>query len=339
MPFNTLQVLQCGQGHTAFYSLFTHSIGKAGGTVTTKISPLHVYLILFLGVVGVSFSAILIRFAQAPASVIAFYRLLFACLLTLPYTLLYQHTYLKNLTKKELLYSVASGIFLAAHFLTWIQSLSLTTIASSTVLVSLQPVFTMILGYLLYREKLPWLSGIGMTVAIGGSVIMGISDFQVDRAHLLGDALALSGGIFASFYMLIGRKLRVNVPAATYCTLVYGACAVTLFLFNITFSVSMTGVGSQNLMIFMALALVCTLGGHSIFNWSLKHLEAVKVSTACLGEPLGATFLAYVLLNERPGSLQLMSGAIILFGLFLFLRGTATHSIRLKNNNPAVKGS
>ena len=301
--------------------------------------PLYVYLILFIGVVGVSFSAILTRFAQAPASVIAFYRLLFACLLTLPYSLMFQRAYFKKLTKKELFYSSVSGIFLAAHFLTWIQSLTMTTIASSTVLVSLQPVFTMILGYLLYKEKLPLRSGIGMMVAIGGSVIMGISDLQVDRTHLMGDLLALSGGLFASFYMLIGRKLRANVPAATYCTLVYGACALTLFVFNIAFSIPMTGVGSQNVLIFMALALVCTLGGHSIFNWSLKHLEAVKVSTACLGEPLGATLLAFILLKETPGSLQLISGAIILLGLYIFLRGTATKSTRLKNHNPVVGGS
>lgn len=299
----------------------------------------YVYFILFLGVVGVSFSAILTRFAEAPASVIAFYRLLFACLLTMPYSLYYQRSYFKNLTKQELFYSMASGIFLAAHFLTWIQSLSMTTIASSTVLVSLQPVFTMILGYLLYREKLPWMSGFGMLVAIGGSVVMGISDLQVDRAHLLGDMLALSGGLFASFYMLIGRKLRANVPAATYCTLVYGACAATLFVFNMVFSIPITGVGSQNLVIFMALALVCTLGGHSIFNWSLKHLEAVKVSTACLGEPLGATILAYFILKEVPGSLQLISGAIIIFGLYLFLRGTTTKPGNLKNTNPVVRGS
>ncbi len=304
-----------------------------------KEKPIFVYVVLFLGVVGVSFSAILTRFAEAPASVIAFYRLLFACLLTMPYSLYYQRSYFKNLTKQELYYSIASGIFLAAHFLTWIQSLSMTTIASSTVLVSLQPVFTMILGYLLYREKLPWLSGFGMLVAIAGSVVMGISDLQVDRAHLLGDMLALSGGLFASFYMLIGRKLRVNVPAATYCTLVYGACAVTLFVFNMVFSIPMTGVGSQNLVIFMALALVCTLGGHSIFNWSLKHLEAVKVSTASLGEPLGATILAYLLLNEVPGSLQLISGAIIIFGLFLFLRGSTAKPAKLKNTNPVVRGS
>ncbi len=299
----------------------------------------YVYFILFLGVVGVSFSAILTRFAEAPTSVIAFYRLLFACLLTMPYSLYYQRSYFKNLTTQELFYSMASGIFLAAHFLTWIQSLSMTTIASSTVLVSLQPVFTMILGYFFYREKLPWMSAFGMLVAIGGSVVMGISDLQVDRAHLLGDVLALSGGLFASFYMLIGRKLRANVPAATYCTLVYGACAATLFVFNMVFSIPITGVGSQNLVIFMALALVCTLGGHSIFNWSLKHLEAVKVSTACLGEPLGATILAYFILREVPGSLQLISGAIIIFGLYLFLRGTTIKPGNLKNTNLVVKGS
>lgn len=299
---------------------------------------LRVYTILLLGVVGVSFSAVLTRFADAPASVIAFYRMLLAFLMTLPYTLLFQRDHIKRLTENELLYSFASGIFLAAHFLTWIQSLSLTTIASSTVLVSLQPVFTMILGYILYREKLPWLSGLGMLVAIGGSVIMGISNLQVDRAHLLGDVLALSGGLFASFYMLIGRKLRTNVPAATYCTLVYGACAFTLLAFNLAFSIPLTGVGAQNLTIFFALALVCTLGGHSVFNWSLKHLEAVKVSTACLGEPLGASLLAYLLLREIPGNPQMISGVVILFGLYLFLKGASSGSMKPAGLSRPAKG-
>jgi drug/metabolite transporter (DMT)-like permease len=304
-----------------------------------KQQPLKVYLILMLGVVGVSFSAVLIRFASAPASIIAFYRMLFAFLLTLPFTMAFQFKMIRQLTRKDLLYSALSGVFLAAHFLTWIKSLEMTTIASSTVLVSLQPVFTMILGYLIYKEKLPLLSALGMIIAVTGSVVMGISDLQVDSAHLLGDLLALSGGLFASFYMLIGRKLRATLPAASYCTLVYGACALTLFLFNATLLIPMTGYGSQNMVIFFALAFVCTIGGHSIFNWSLKHLEAVKVSTACLGEPLGATLLAYLLLRELPGSMQLFSGGIILIGLYLFLRGAVTETKRRNLRESLQEGS
>lgn len=283
---------------------------------------IKVYGILLLGVVGISFSAVLTRFAQAPASVIAFYRLAFAFLLTLPYALVFQRHHFKKLQGSHWGYALLSGTFLAIHFLTWIKSLELTTVASSTVLVTLQPVFTMILGYVLFRERLTGLSLTGMLIAIGGSVIMGVSDFHVDRAHLAGDLLALSGGFFASVYILIGRKLRATMPAATYCTLVYGACALVLLIFNLFFANPLSGHGGVNLSLFLALALVCTLGGHSIFNWSLKHLEAVKVSTACLGEPLGATLLAFLLLHEVPGALQLVSGALILTGLVLFLRGS-----------------
>ncbi|MEN1759799.1 DMT family transporter [Anoxynatronum sibiricum] len=283
---------------------------------------MKVYVILLLGVVGISFSAVLTRFSQAPASIIAFYRLSFTFLLTLPYALAFQRDHFKKLQGSHLVYGLVSGMFLAAHFLTWIKSLELTTVASSTVLVTLQPVYTMILGYFLYREKLSGLSMTGMLIAISGSVIMGVSDFHVNRAHLVGDLLALSGGFFASVYILIGRKLRATMPAATYCTLVYGACSLVLLIFNLVFTVPLRGYGATNLSLFLALAIICTLGGHSIFNWSLKHLEAVKVSTACLGEPLGATLLAFLLLQEIPGSLQLISGAVILAGLALFLRGS-----------------
>ena len=296
-------------------------------------SPLKAYDILFTGVVGVSFAAILIRYASAPAGIIAFYRLFFAALLTLPYTILYQHRTLSSLKQKELLLAVLSGIFLAMHFYTWIKSLELTTIASSTVLVSLQPVFTMVLGYLLYQETLQKVSMVGMAAAIFGSIMMGISDLKLDHAHLIGDLLALSGGFFGSCYIIIGRKLRNSVPAATYCTLVYGICAITLLLINLVLRTPLRGYGTNNLLIFLALAVICTIGGHSIFNWSLKHLKAVTVSTASLGEPIGATLLAYLLFRESPGTMQLLSGSIILFGLYLFLKGIVGQRPSINHND------
>ena len=286
----------------------------------------RVYMVLALGIVGVSFSAILIRFADAPASMIAFYRMFFASILTAPYVAITQAKALRKVSRSHFAYATASGFFLALHFLAFIKSLELTTVASSTVLVCMQPVFTMILGYLIFREKISRVSAVGIGIALAGSVLMGLSDLLAGGNHLAGDLLALTGGLFASLYMIIGRKLRAQIPAASYCLMVYGTCAFLLLIVNVVAHVPLTGYGEGNYLLFFALALVSTVGGHSIFNWALKHLEAVQVSTAFLGEPIGATILALLLLREKPAVVQLVSGAIILTGLYVFLQGSLKKS-------------
>ncbi len=279
----------------------------------------RVYLLLFMGIFAVSFSAIFIRKTMAPASIIAMYRMLITFLLLSPITLMTRWEEIKKIAARDFFLCALSGVFLALHFISWISSLNYTTIASSTVLVGLQPIFTAILGYLLYQERLSKLSIVGMLIAILGSSIMGILDLQINLEHLFGDALALLGALFASFYILIGRGVRRRISTTSYVFFTYGICWIVLLIINLLSGLALIGYSPIDYTLFLLMAVICTIGGHTIFNWALGYIEANKVSVAMLGEPIGATILAMIFLSETPDFLQLISGGLIVLGLYIFI--------------------
>ncbi len=279
-----------------------------------------VYLIMGLGILGVSFSAVLIRSTDAPSTVIALYRMLITFLLFTPLVMKKGGIPLKKIGGKGIGLALLSGFFLALHFAAWIESLKHTTIASSTVLVSLQPLFTATLGYFLYKESLRRGQIVGMGIAILGSALIGLSDFIGDGGHFYGDVLAVMGGAFASVYVLLGRGLRKTLSNLDYVYLAYGSCSITLLTVNLLWQTPLTGYSGGDYLIFLGLAVFSTIGGHTVFNWALKYVEANKVSVALLGEPIGATILGFLILREVPTEAQLFSGLIILLGLYIFIK-------------------
>lgn len=279
----------------------------------------NVYFILMLGVLSISFSAIFIRSTDAPANIIAMYRMVFTFILFLPFTLSRRIEEIKGLEGRDYLWCVLSGFFLALHFMTWISSLKYTTVAASTVLVSLSPIFTAIISYLIYKEGLNKIGLIGMAIAIIGSGIMGISNLQLGSGSLFGDALALAGALFGALYIIIGRGMRKRISMLSYGFLVYGSCGLLLLLVNLVLKTPLFIYTTKDYLLFLGMAVFCTVGGHTIFNWSLKFVDANKVSTFMLGEPIGATIWAALLLQELPEGGQLLSALVILLGLYVFI--------------------
>ena len=298
-----------------------------------KVKKINIYLILMLGVLGVSISAIFIKSTNAPANIIAFYRMAITFILFLPVTLSKGRDEIKAIVGSDYLWCTLSGFFLALHFITWITSLKYTSVASSTVLVSLSPVFTALIGFLLFKEKLNKRSLIGMSVAIFGSAIMGLSNMNLGSGSLLGDILALSGALFGALYITIGRGMRKKISTLTYGFLVYGSCSMVLLIINLSLRTPLLVYTKKDYLLFFGMAVCCTIGGHTIFNWSLKYLEANKVSTFLLGEPIGATIWAALLLKELPEIGQLISSLIILLGLYIFIYSTIKDSKAEKSLN------
>lgn len=148
------------------------------------------YFALFVGVISVSTSAILVKWAHAPASVIAFYRLFFTVLFMTPLFVKYVSE-LKMISKREWIFSIISGVLLAFHFILWFESLNYTSVTSSVVLVTLQPLFAFIGGYVFFKERLTAGSFLSALLAIVGSIIISWGDFRISGKALFGDILAL----------------------------------------------------------------------------------------------------------------------------------------------------
>jgi drug/metabolite transporter (DMT)-like permease len=280
------------------------------------------YLALFLGVVAVSTSAIFVKLASAPAPIIATYRLIFSALLTLPF-LLWNRGVAAEITrmnKQQWLLSALSGVFLASHFLLWFESLNYTSVASSTVLVTLQPLFSFIGGYFLFGERLRPLALSGGLLAIVGSFVIGWGDFRVGGMALWGDILALLGAVTVTAYWLIGQYVRQNISSFAYTLVVYSITSLLLVAYDLVMGYKLTGYPLADWGWFLCLALFPTLLGHSIFNWIIKWLNTTTISMGILGEPVGTAILAYFILGEVVTLPQWVGGLIILMGIYLFIR-------------------
>lgn len=281
------------------------------------------YLAVLVGVVAAAFSSIFTKLADAPPLIIAFYRLGFTLLMILPFTMATSTGELRRVTRRELFLACSAGVMLALHFSVWITSLNYTSIASSTVLVTMQPLFVVAGGYIFYQEKIGQRAMFGAGLALSGSIIIGINDFQIGGQALLGDLLAFTGAILVAGYVLIGRGLRTHMSLLPYVFMVYGSAAVTLLLFNLAFGSAFWPYSQMTWVWFIALALVPTIMGHTVFNWALRYVKAAVVSVSILGEPVGATILAYFIFNQVPTPLQLVGGAVIITGLMIFIRAVS----------------
>jgi drug/metabolite transporter (DMT)-like permease len=296
-------------------------------------SRLFLTLAILGGILAVSTSSIFIRFAQqdAPSLVIAAYRLTLASLILAPLALKKYRAELRSLTRLEVGLSLLSGFFLALHFATWISSLEYTSVASSVVLVTTTPLWVALLSPLLLREINGKTVVIGMVLALAGGVVVSLADACTWQAGLVcpplatfvrgtaffGDFLALCGAWAAAGYVLIGRRLRAKMSLIPYIFVVYGMAAVVLLIILGISREPVFGYLPVTYLWLLLLALVPQLLGHSTFNWALRYLPASLVSITLLGEPIGSTILAYLILKEAPTPLKILGALLILAGIYV----------------------
>ena len=291
--------------------------------------------IIAVGIFFTSLSSIIIRLSSAPPLAIASYRMVFATALLLPLVLIEQgrnaeaerHAPITSTSRKHavrvVLLSVLSGVFLSLHFATWITSLSYTSVASSTVLVSTHPIIVAIAGALILGERIKLRSGIFILLALAGSAVLVWEGIGDGESTALGNLLAVAGAISVSGYMIIGRVVRQYLSVNRYTIIVYSAAAALLIIYAVLFGVPLYPYPARDLLLFLALAVFCTLLGHSLYSWALKYVRPTVISTTVLGEPVIATVLAAVVFAEMPSVVTAIGGVIILLAILLFTRSEA----------------
>ncbi|WP_053367488.1 DMT family transporter [Bacillus sp. FJAT-27245] len=277
------------------------------------------YVALVVGVITVSASAIFVKFSASSAGVIAFYRLFFSVIFMLPFFLAKFTPELKHITKKDWLFTIVAGVLLAFHFILWFESLNYTSVASSTVLVTLQPLFAFLGTYLFFKEKVTMGAITSGIIAIAGSFIISWGDFRVNGSALFGDFLALVACAFITGYLLFGQTVRQRVSLITYTFLVYLVSSITLFFYVLGTGESFIPKQESDWIHFILLALLPTLLGHSLFNWVVKWISTSVISMAILFEPIGAAVLAYFLLGESVMWSQVIGGGVVIAGIGLFI--------------------
>jgi len=278
------------------------------------------YLVLALGVFTVSWAAIFIRIAAAPALVMGASRLALASLILTPLALWKDGAELLHLSWQDLRLAIGAGVFLGLHFATWISSLAYTSVASSVVLVTTTPLFVGLAVRFLLKEYVPSRMFVGIALATLGGAVIGWGDFRASGLALWGDFLAIVGAIMASTYFLIGRDLRRRVSLLAYVTPTYWVAALVLSIAVLVGGQDLLGYPTRTYWMFLLLAVGPQLIGHSSLNWALRYLSPTFVTAAILGEPVGSTVLAYLVLREIPSALEILGGTVILAGIYICSR-------------------
>ncbi len=280
----------------------------------------HPMIMIVIGIIGVSFSAIFVKYSQAPSVVTAAFRLLWTVALMAPVVLLSKswRQELLSADKKLVLLCAVSGFFLAVHFVVWFESLRHTSVASSTAIVCTEVIWVA-LGYCLFLGgKISGKAALAIAVTLSGSLLIAWSDSSSGGNHLYGDILALAAAIAVAVYTLIGRVARTSVSTTIYTFIVYVCCAVTLLIITLVQGHSLTEYGVSGMVVGLLLAVFSTILGHSIFSWCLKFLSPAFVSASKLCEPVVAAVFAIFLFGEIPGLMQIAGGTVILCGVLFY---------------------
>ncbi len=274
---------------------------------------------LALGVVAVGLAAIFVRLADAPGVVVAAYRMVAASLILFPWTL--RALKRTSPTPAALGYTVLAGVFLGAHFATWLTSLSYTSVAASVTLVTTSPLWVALFSWLFLGVAPAFAVILGALTAVLGGALIGFGDLQAGSAPLLGDLLALAGAVTISAYFLLGRAAQARgLSLQAYVGVAYGVAAAVLLPLPLLLGFSYTGYSLTTLFWILLLALVPQLVGHTSFNYALKYLDPTVVATVTLLEPFVSTSLAALFLGEVPGALTLVGAVILLSGVALTTR-------------------
>lgn len=288
---------------------------------------------LLISIIAVSFASIFILSCEAPPLSIAFYRLLFTTLLLVPLLFIRKKTRdeIRNLPRKTIVIMIIIGVILAAHFAFWVTSLTLTSVASSVILVTAHPVLVAPISFYFLKEKLSLINALGIAISLAGVGVLvfgnyGFADFGLDTFE--GNILALLGGLAAGLYILGGRTLRKKVSTVTYAFMVYMVGTITLFFLCLVLSAPVSGLVASDYLIILLMAIISGIFGHTLYNWSLGYIRASVMSVALLGEPIGSSLLAYAIpwIHQEPSIYTIVGGGIILFGIYLTAQTIRNHT-------------
>lgn len=280
---------------------------------------IHPFIPIIIGVFSVALSAIFVKMTTADSGVTAFYRMLFSILIMSPVFFMKYTQEIKVLSRRDWLFTSIAGVFLAFHFILWFESLNYTSVASSTVLVTLQPLFAFAGTYFFFKERLSVKTLVAGGIAVLGSVLIGYGDFKISGMALYGDILALIACALITAYLLFGQDVRKRVSLMTYTFVVYGVSTITLFFYIVFKGESFGPYPASEWMWFLLLAIIPNLLGHTLFNWSLKWVSTNVISIAILFEPVGAAILAYYILGEMLSASQIIGGSVVLAGIIFFV--------------------
>lgn len=288
---------------------------QQGPPALTRPPPGDVALIA-VAIAAVSTAAPLIREAQAPALAIAFWRNALAVGVLGPVAATRRRREIAALERRPAAGALLAGGLLSAHFATWVPSLSFTTVASSVALVATQPVWAALLARA-RGQDVPVRAWLGIGVAVAGAVLLTGVDVALSGRALVGDLLALAGGMLAAAYVTVGSDVRQTMSTTVYTTICYGTSTVVLGLACLGGGVALGGFDGRTWACLAAITVGPQFLGHSVVNRVLRTTSATVVSVAILFEIVGSTLIAWAAFGETPPNAAYPAALLIAAGVVI----------------------
>jgi len=276
-----------------------------------------IYTILIVGLLAISTSPVIAKLLPlVPAAVIAFWRMTSASVMLWGYSSIRPQ---ESITPKNIRLVLAAGFLLAMHFIFWFGALKLTSIANTTVLGIVAPAFTLLFERLWYNRKLSWITITALLIIlVGGIIVQGDDLGSVDDTGL-GNIMAILSAVFLGSVFLIGAKVRKTTPVITYTRTVYTVSAIVLLVSSLILDNLLLGYTKNDYFWLFMLGLIPTLIGHTAFSYSVKFVSPTVIAAFPLGEPIIASYLAWLLFAERVPFYVVGGGLIIFIGLIILI--------------------
>ena len=274
---------------------------------------------LVLGAVLIGLAPIFVRLAGVGPTAAAFWRVFLA----LPVLYLLQRlsagpaAVAQGDRRGSTLILWLAGLAFAGDLAIWHQSIHLTSIANSTLLTNLAPVFlTLVLHFGLGQRHAPrfWL---GLILALAGAVVLLADSLRIGRETVLGDLCAIVTAMFYAAYQLLVSRGRQNFSALDVMLRSSAGAAVVLLAITLLTGEPFWPRDAHSWMILAALAVISHVGGQGLIAWALAHLPASFSSVTLLVQPIAATVFAWLILSEGFGPQQVLGGVIVMAGILL----------------------
>jgi len=269
-------------------------------------------LLLFMGVLIVSFSGPMIKMSTAPAIAVAFYRVFIGFLC---YLFVLRGKIKRYDVKGEMLL-LLSGFFLSMHFFFWIKAFSYTTVAGAVVPLMLQPFVTSFLASLIYKEKVTVRQILSTSLVIFGVIQMVFLDAKSFSRFSRGDFLSILGVLFVCGFLIIGRFMVPRIGTFAFNLRSYGVASFLLLLMGNNALIQTFPLADW--LIFLWLGVGCSFLGYSMINNSLKYFGAITVAMALVGEPVLSIVWSWLILKQTATIPQYFGLLVSLIGMIWF---------------------
>ncbi len=281
------------------------------------------YLALGAGILALSFSALFVRWANAPAPVIGFYRLCMATLFLLP-AFIHRWRGQAGWRWGLVLFPLLGGLFSGFDQAIWATAIQYTKVANATLLNYIAPLWVALVAWSLYHERLHRTFWVGLGLTLSGALLVLGNDLLTHPALSQGDLLALFSSLFFAAYYLATQRGRRDLDVLSYTWNAIVGSTLTLLTMILALRLPLTGYPSQTYLACLGAALVSQVGGYLTINYALGHLPASVVSPTMIGQPVGTALLAIPFLGEALHPAQIMGGVIVLGGIYLVNRAQAS---------------